>query len=184
MQDLFDILLSDLRDSVVQFNRLLWAGLLFALGCHFYVVEPYFRYKADRQRASRQIVEKTSDRDELTNELSRIEGPIHTVHETLASVRAKVSGYPDHLRARLPEIRDAVQRGSSLNVGQQQGPARVGNFPVPLAVTNFEAGVRWYVEAWFQSLTSDLEQGVALPLSKIDPNGPSEWKGNADKAIQ
>ena len=42
MPDLLDVLFDDLRDSVRRFNRLLGAGLLFAVVCHFCVVEPYF----------------------------------------------------------------------------------------------------------------------------------------------
>lgn len=49
MPQIFDILFDDLRSNRDKINRVLGAGLLFALIVHFYVLEPYFEYK-DRER--------------------------------------------------------------------------------------------------------------------------------------
>jgi hypothetical protein len=185
MPDLFDTLFSDLRDSVTAFNRLLGAGLLFALVCHFYVVEPYFRHKAEEQRFRDDLVQKTNSVDELVQELKRLEPLTQSATQTLADVRAQIRGYPDHLRACLPEIRRAVVSGSDSFAGQQQAPTRVADFLMPSKIKDFEAGVRWYVETWFSNLTARLEQGMVRPVSEIEVGtGPLSLKEKANQASE
>jgi hypothetical protein len=96
----------------------------------------------------------------------------------LAGVREQIHEYPAHLRDRLPEIRDAIKGGGSGD--GQTAPRRVGGFHMPEGIKDFEAGVRWYVDAWFESLVQTLEDGV---VDQLDENQLEGMQAKARQAV-
>lgn len=183
MAQLFDVILNDLRSNKKNVNRLFGVGILFVLFCHFYVVEPYFEYKA-QERETRKALEDVEDRlSQLTEQLKHIRPASKRAHKTLSDIRRRIEGYPDHLRNMLPEIdralkaRPSLQRyqGSSqafqarqpIQQYQRNIPVQAGRIILPPQITTFESGVRWYIEKWFSDLIVELEQEVVNPVIKL-----------------
>lgn len=162
MADLLDILFNDFRSSKKMVNRLLGIWMLFALVSHFYVVEPYFRYKPQ----------------ELVQ--SELREYAKSVEITLKGIDKDVISYPDHLR----KVRRRIIRSFKNNLpskynnqASNQYPKIyyeklyqiessekivVGDITLPAEI-NFDEAVGQYVRKWFSNLITKLNAAVSKP---------------------
>ncbi len=108
MPQLFDVLFNDLRGSKRNVNRLMGAGIVFVLLCHVYVVEPYFRFKAQEKKAQETLRTVEDKREALWNQLQKTKQVSQSVRDALSRIQEEIAGYPDHLRKTLREIHEAV----------------------------------------------------------------------------
>ena len=120
MAELFDILLAELRSGKSSVNRIAGIGALFALLSHFYVVEPYFHYKAKEGSARAALPAVTQKVEATTAEIGRIKNLSTQIRESLDSIGKDIDGFPDHLREMLPRLQEALQRPqSNPRIGEQ-----------------------------------------------------------------
>lgn len=183
MAQLFDVIFSDLRSSKRNLNRLLSAGIIFALVGHFYVVEPYFEYKAQERKAKRTLETGRENLEGLSNRLKRIAGVQRNAENGLSRIRNRIRDYPDHLRQKLGEIDRAVSAPPSLS-RQQSARSRVGEFVLPAQVRTFEEGVRWYMETWFTDLLADLRRSVVMPVLQLLEVPLSSGKSDLERTAE
>jgi hypothetical protein len=188
MEQLSKVIQADLRSSKNRSNRLLGVGIVFAMLAHFYVVEPYFAYKAQERSAARTLASAEKKLKELSEQVAGIEQVNKQADSALNEMLARIERYPDHLRQMLPRIDEALlTREASENMqrreapateqarqsgftveGQQQGLSRrINGVELPPHITEFEDAVRWYIEHWFKDLLSDLENRVVRPILKL-----------------
>lgn len=147
MTELFDILFTDLRSSKKSINRLLSIGILFALFGHFYVVKPYFPYKAkERSQAELRDVVKKLRKD---------------IKDTLGDIEYQIEAYPAHLREVQNKIYDTIYPNPSSK------PLPVGKIIIP-PDTTYENGMHLYVEHWFSNLLDKLNNEVANKVSDLN----------------
>jgi hypothetical protein len=190
MAELFDILLTELRSAKSSVNRIAGIGALFALLSHFYVVEPYFHYKAKEGSARAALPAVTQKMEATTAEIGRIKHLSVQIRESLDSIGKDIDGFPDHLREILPRLQAALQRPrSSRSAGEQpflqnqiqlpqaqtslqQSPLPPANSPaadlelyLPPQVQTFEEAVRWFSEDWFEHLLDRVDQELVTPLA-------------------
>lgn len=167
MTQLFDVILTDLRSSTKNVNRLLSLGILFALVGHFYVVEPYFQYKSQERAEKKALEEKENEVKQLSDQLDRIKSLSQGANNTLAEIEKRIDGFPDHLRNMLEKIQQALLSRPSSPASQTGAPSRVEGISIPPQITTLEKGAPWYVEKWFNDLIFDLESGVVKPVLKL-----------------
>ncbi len=119
MSQLFDVLFDDLRSNKTRMNRLLGAGLLFALIAHFYVVEPYFEYKEKERILARSLSEKDAQCKVLSDRLTHLTDLNQKIKTNLKDIKDKIENFPEHLRGILKEIWDVLSsKTSSLTPNQ------------------------------------------------------------------
>jgi hypothetical protein len=174
MSDLFKTILGDIRAAKNRFNRLLGVGTIFILLGHFYVLEPYFAYKAQEVRVRQALTEREETLGKLSDQVERTKRASEKAHATLAELRRRIEQYPDHLRNTLPEIDRAVRTGPAVQSFAQTAPVQVSEMVVPPHIKTFEAGVQWYVEQWFEQLLTDLQNGVVNPIAELELDGKGE----------
>lgn len=104
MPQLFDVLFDDLRSSKKHVNRLLGAGLLFALIAHFYVVEPYFEYKKQEPRLKKSLDNKKIQFDQLSDQSEHITNLSQNIKANQTTIENKIKDFPQHLRGILSDI--------------------------------------------------------------------------------
>jgi hypothetical protein len=188
MDELFKVILNDVRTSKNRVNRLLGVGIIFVLLGHFYVVEPYFAYKVQEGEVRQALIDTENNLTKLSNQVDRMKGVRAQAHATLAELRQRINNYPDHLRDTLWEIDRAVGTTTSTQPFQQTSPVRVNGIPLPSQIKTFEAGVRWYVEQWFEQLITDLQDGVVKPILALEHGREAEGglrlKGLAQEALE
>lgn len=171
MGDLFKTILGDVRAGKNRFNRLLGVGTIFVLLGHFYVLEPYFAYKAQEVRVRQALSEREETLAKLSDQVERTKRASAQAHATLAELRRRIENYPDHLRDTLQEIDRAVRTGPAVQPFLQTAPVQVRGMLVPSHIKTFDAGVQWYVEQWFEQLLTDLQNGVVNPISELELDG-------------
>jgi chaperonin cofactor prefoldin len=171
MPQLFDVLFDDLRGSNRNVNRLMSAGIIFVLLCHFYVVEPYFRSKAD-ERAGRTTLENVlKEQKALSNQLQEAKQVSSDVREALSRIQGDIEAYPRHLRDRLKEIHRAVSTEADQTRQAPPSTIQIGDFRMPSQIKSVEEGALWYIEAWFNALVADLEKTVVDPIVALKIEG-------------
>ncbi len=164
-----DVLFTDLRASKKSFDRILAVGLLLAAIGHFYVVEPYFHYKARERQVQEKIEAKKALQQQLGEHLDKIQRSKKGVDRTLTGVRRQIDGFPDHLRSTIPKIGQVVRSASASMAAQSGVPARqIDGFSVPSTITSLEKAVPWYINEWFGRLLTTLRDGVVTPLQKLE----------------
>ncbi|CAG0942801.1 hypothetical protein BROC_02009 [Candidatus Brocadiaceae bacterium] len=196
MPQLFDVLFDDLRSCKNKVNRLLGAGLLFALIAHFYVVEPYFEYKEQEPRLKKSLDEKKIQFDQLSGQAERIANLSQNIKANQANIENKIKDFPQHLRGILSDLWNVFHSESSSNTSnrsthiqqsapvqqsiniqqpianmplnvQQSGSIKIGDFFLPSDVTTFNNGVHWYIETWFNNLLNDIREGIEEPIKQV-----------------
>jgi hypothetical protein len=190
MAELFDILLAELRSAKSSVNRIVGIGALFALLSHFYVVEPYFQYKAKEASARAALPAVTQKMEATTAEIERIKQLSTKIRKSLDSIGKDIDAFPDRLREVLPRLQAALQRPRSdrsaneqpflqnqtqrpqAQVPLQQSLMPAANSPaadlalnLPPQVQTFEEAVRWYSEDWFEDLLARVDQELVTPLA-------------------
>lgn len=129
MPQLFDVLFDDLRSCKNKVNRLLGAGLLFALIAHFYVVEPYFEYKEQEPRLKKSLDEKKIQFDQLSGQSERITNLSKNIKANQTTIENKIKDFPQHLRGILSDLWNFFHSESSPNTSNRsthiQQPAPV-----------------------------------------------------------
>jgi hypothetical protein len=156
MSQLFDVIFTDLRSSKKSVNRLLTLGILFFLVGHFYVVEPYFHFKAQKL-------------DLL--ELSKI---VKTLPEILNNIQNQVDKYTVHLKDVKAQILNALWSR------QPSDTLQIGKITLPIKNKNFQEAVGLYVEKWFPNLIEKFK----MPISQLEDFGTVTGDaGNFRKAI-
>lgn len=212
MGELFDILLTELRSTKSSVNRIAGIGALFALLSHFYVVEPYFHYKAKEGSARAALPSVTQKMEATTAEIGRIKHLSTQVRESLDSIGKDIDGFPDRLREMLPRLQAALQRPrSDRQIGEQpflqnqiqqpqiQAPLQQSQFPpanspavdleldLSPQVHTFDEAVRWYSEDWFDHLLGRVDQELVTPLAArsetITPEQTSALAQTAQGAV-
>lgn len=168
MTKLFEVMLNDLRLTKKNFNRLLSVGMLFALFGHFYIVEPYFRYKAQERSAGRELKGKQTKFKELSKQLSRLDEANKGIDSALREIKNQIQKFPDHLQSMLPKIDNAVSSTLSFQAYQQSRPRNIESIAFPPGVTTFQDGVRWYTKNWFSNVIAQLEEGVIKPVLGLE----------------
>ncbi|MCF6149429.1 MAG: hypothetical protein E3K37_12315 [Candidatus Kuenenia sp.] len=113
MPQLYDILFNDLRSGKNKVNRLLGAGILFALIAHFYVVEPYFEYKDQEPRLKKALDEKKIHFDQISGQSERIANLSQDIKASQTTIENKIKDFPQHLRGILSDIWKVFLSGSS-----------------------------------------------------------------------
>ena len=89
-----------------------------------------------------------------------------TSHQALETIRGKIAGFPDHLARTLPRIDQAISSRPSVQTPIQSNmPASVGDLSIPSEIRTLDAGVRWYVAAWFNGLL--VTQPPFIPKSSL-----------------
>lgn len=174
MEELFKLILSDVRASKNRMNRLLGVGIIFVLLGHFYVVEPYFAYKAQEGKVRQTLIDTEKNLTKLSGQVDRMKKASTQAHATLAELRQRISNYPDHLRDTLREIDRAVRTSTSTQPFQQSSPAQVNGIVLPSQIKTFEAGVRWYIERWFERFITDMQDGVVKPILDLEHGREAE----------
>jgi hypothetical protein len=162
MAQLFDVLFSDLRSSKRSLNRLLTLGILFILIGHFYVVEPYFPYKAQERNIHDEKKLLKQQEQELLGRLENIKGVSQGVEKTLTDIQKQIDAYPTHLGEMRPKIDGALQSGSS------SAPLQFGEISLQPPIKTPEEGVRKYIEAWFINLIEKINNGIEAEVSKLN----------------
>ncbi len=173
MAQIFDVFLNDMRLVKKNFNRLLTVGLIFALFGHFYVIEPYFRYKAEEKNSVQKLEQKQIQLEKLSTQQNQLDETSRSSNSSLQDIRVKIQGFPDHLQAMLPEI-DAIVTSPTLSTPSVSPHQYYANSPEPPVsisfppeVTTFEEGVRWYTKNWFGEIVTELEEKVINPVLKL-----------------
>ncbi|MFZ5765361.1 MAG: hypothetical protein ACOY4H_07160 [Thermodesulfobacteriota bacterium] len=188
-----DPVLNEYRAGVREINRLVLIGLLFALAVHCYVIEPYFLYKKQEQALQDALPAMEQSITTLLAEEERIRVAHQSVADALQQIRDALQRFPDQLRSALPEIAASLDRRRSGRAGQpadgmppvyqfnqyMQQEAPPDMIAVPAEITDFEAGVGWYINRWFAGLLAELEERVVKPVALLDQGE----KGNA-RALQ
>jgi hypothetical protein len=140
MAQLFDVIFDDLRSSKKSVNRLLSIGILFALIGHFYIVEPYFQYKA-QEHIWLEMREK-----------------IKEVSESLFKIQQQVKDYPDHMQKVKDQIWDVLLSGPASDALQ------IGEITLPIKKKNiddaFKGAVGLYVKNWFPNLIEQFKKPI------------------------
>jgi hypothetical protein len=152
MTQFFEIIFGDLRSSKKSVNRLLSIGILFALLGHFFVVEPYFPFKAQEHKQTK-----------LRDNVIAIK---KSILDTLDTVEFQIETYPAHLGQVRQKVYDAIWLEPSSE------PLPVGRITIP-ADTEFKDGMRYYVENWFSNLLDELNNGIVIKVSERQ-NGNEE----------
>ncbi|GAG15370.1 unnamed protein product, partial [marine sediment metagenome] len=168
MTKLFEVMLNDLRLTKKNFNRWLSVGMLFALLGHFYIVEPYFKYKAQERTAGLELKEKQIKFKELSERFNRLDEANKGIDSALKKIKTQIQGFPDHLQSMLPRIDNAVSSTLSSQIYQQSRPRYIENITFPPEVTTFQDGVRWYTKNWFSNVITQLEEGVIKPVLGLE----------------
>lgn len=186
MPQLFDILFNDFRSARGKVNRILGAGLLFALIAHFYVVEPYFEYKRQETRLKEILFEKRKQINLLSERSERMVNLSENIKRNQKNIEDEVKHFPQHLRGRLSDIRKLFHPESSSNsseqvthiqqsaVIQQSGDIRelkykkIGDVSLPSDITTFNDGVDWYIKTWFDDLLEDIKKRIEEPIKQTD----------------
>jgi len=167
MEQLFEIIFTDFRSSKKNVNRLLSVGILFAIVGHFYVVEPYFQYKIQENNATKALDVKKKQLNQLTESLNSMKGVSEEAGKILKNILEKIADFPDHLRDMLPKIKEAVESGPVSQAMQREAPSQFRGIDLPLHITTFEAGVRWYIENWFNNVVNELKTKVVDPVLQL-----------------
>jgi type II secretory pathway component PulM len=187
MADLADVLFSDLRASRQTLNRLLSGSIIFALLGHFYVLEPYFQYKAQERKANAELQSARKEHAKLEKQLPKIRAANKQAKNALESIDSRIQEYPNHLRDTLPKIAQALRAREEIGLLEQIDPrflvpphmvpdliqavqqrrSRVSELDLPPHITEFEQGVRWYIENWFEALIKDIREQVNQPLLSL-----------------
>ena len=211
MAELFDILLAELRSAKSSVNRIAGIAALFALLSHFYVVEPYFHYKAKEVSARAALPAATQKMEATTAEIGRIKQLGTQIRESLDSIGKDIDGFPDRLRQVLPRLQAALQRPRSTRpaggqpflqnqiqqqaqVPLQQSQIPAANSPaadleidLPAQVQTFDKAVRWYSEEWFKHLLARVNQELVSPLAAgsetITPEQTTSLEQTAQTAV-
>ena len=168
MEQLFEVIFADFRSSKKNVNRLFSVGILFALIGHFYVVEPYFQYKIQERNATEALDVKKEQLNQLTDNLNSIKDVSQEASKTLNNIRERISNFPDCLRAVLPKIAQALRSGLTFQHLQREAPSRFEEISLPPHITSFEAGVRWYIENWFNDVVNELKTKVVDPVLQLE----------------
>lgn len=168
MPELFDVLFDDLRSSKNKVNRLLGAGLLFAMIAHFYVVEPYFEYKGQERKLSEVLSKQKTQFEQISSQFKIISDLNQKVSRTLNDVWGQIEGFPDHLHGMLPKIEDAISTEPPSQAYQQSMPARNEDLSLPPNIKTFDPAVRWYIETWFNDLVTRLKDEVVTPIIRVN----------------
>ena len=211
MAELFDILLAELRSAKSSVNRIAGIAALFALLSHFYVVEPYFHYKAKEVSARAALPAATHKMEATTAEIGRIKQLGTQIRESLDSIGKDIDVFPDRLRQALPRLQAALQRPRSTRpaggqpflqnqiqqqaqVPLQQSQIPAANSPaadleidLPAQVQTFDKAVRWYSEEWFEHLLARVDQELVSPLAAgsdtITPEQTTSLEQTAQTAV-
>lgn len=178
-----DIILKDIQETTKSFDRIVTAGLLFALLGHLYVVEPYFLYKEGGRAIASELQERQDEVQGLLDQLARLEATQKGIDQALRDIKNRIRSFPDHLREMLPEIQRNLSGGSPYHESQQIPPYPFQeNAPYqqalshsletilafPPEVKTFDEGVRWYTNSWFSQTIEELKERVIDPTSRIE----------------
>lgn len=119
MPQLYDVLFDDLRSSKNSVNRLLGAGLLFALIAHFYVVEPYFEYRKEEPSLKIKLDEKKKQCDQLLEQSVRITNLSQNIRTNQTNIEKEIKEFPQHLRGILSDLGKVFPPESSSGASKQ-----------------------------------------------------------------
>ncbi|MFO0795712.1 MAG: hypothetical protein U0586_16805 [Candidatus Brocadiaceae bacterium] len=119
MPQLYDVLFDDLRSSKKSVNRLLSAGLLFALIAHFYVVEPYFEYRKEEPSLKIKLDEKKKQYDQLLEQSERITNLSQNIRTNQTDFEKRIKEFPQHLRGILSDLGNVFPPETSSNTSKQ-----------------------------------------------------------------
>jgi predicted nuclease with TOPRIM domain len=193
VSQLLDVLFDDLRSCKNKVNRLLGAGILFALIAHFYVIEPYFEYKEQEPKLKKSLEEKKFQFDQLTGQSERMINLGQNIRTSQANIENKIKSFPQHLREILSDLWNVFHSDSSSNTSgqsthaqrsapvqqsidtqqlfanmppnvQQSVSVKIGEFFLPSDITTFNDGVHWYIETWFHEVLSDIRKEIEEPI--------------------
>lgn len=167
MPVLIDVLFSDLRAAERSFKRLVAAGAVFAFVGHFYIVEPYFRYKRQEAAARVSIHETERAVGDLEGSVTRLAQLHERAQNTLDQIRDRIRRYPDHLRGILGEISQLPWERTP-RVQQRAARAFSDGVVLPDSVGTFEEAASWYVDHWFTTLVDDLQSGIVQPVLELE----------------
>ncbi len=184
MMELDDLVLNDLRSTQKAVTRIVSVGVFFILFCHFYVIEPYFRYKS-RELAAVQTISRVEQKVEHINaDVAEIKRISDEMTRRLKGMEKEIDVFPDRLRDELPRIQAAVERNVSSPqepraMMQQSAPIQgfqsPGFFPdLPAGIQSFEKGVQWVFENWFAQLAERIQVELVGPLGAI-PGQFGDW---------
>ncbi len=194
MSSYSELIMNDFLAAKRNFNRLVRIGLIVTLFCHFYVVEPYFLYRAEEKAASEGLREGQTRIRELSAQLAQLKKTLDDVHLALEDIKERIRSFPDHLRGmlpvlerqlssqRLPERYERIYRQSASPAQQYRmnAPPEQPGIPadMPPQIKTFEEAVRWYTSRWFDGLIKELDEKVIRPVLDIGTGSPD---GTAEK---
>jgi hypothetical protein len=171
MAQIFDVFLNDLRSTKKNFNRLFTIGLIFTLFGYFYIIEPYFRYKAEEKNSAQKLAEKQIQLKDLSTKLSQMDETSRKIYSSLQGIRERIQEFPDHLQEMLSRIDNIGSSTPSASRIQNQldlpEDNRSAGISFPLEVNTFEGRVRWYTKNWFSQVITELEESVINPVLKL-----------------
>ena len=168
MEQLFEVIFADFRSSKKNVNRLFFMGIVFALVGHFYVVEPYFQYQSQERNATEALDAKKEQLNQLIESLNSMKDVSQEASKTLNNIRERIGNFPDHLRAVLPKIAQALRSGPTSQHLQREAPSRFEGISLPPDITLFEPGVSWYIENWFNDVVNELKTKVVDPVLQLE----------------
>jgi len=200
MSNYSSLLMNDLTAAKRNLNRLIKAGLLLTLVCHFYVIEPYFLYRAEEKSASERLEAGQARIRELSHQLAGLKEAVKGVHTGLEDTKERIRAFPDDLRAMLPLLQRQLSSPRlsgrfEQNYQQSVSPDRQfqRNAPferrgtllnMPEEIKTFEEAVRWYTNQWFDGLIKELNEKVISPVLEIrtgSSNDTAEKLSNLSK---
>lgn len=162
MEQLFDVIFTDLRSSIKHMNRLLNLGILFILVGHFYVVEPYFPYKAQERMLDDEEKPLKQQEQELLDQLDNLKSVSQGVEKNLTDIQQQIDVYPAHLGEMKLKIDSALKSGPS------SAPLQFGEISLQPPLNTPGEGVRNYIEAWFSNLIEKIKNGIEAEVSKLN----------------
>lgn len=179
MPDLLDTILQDFRDSKRKVNRHLSFGIVFSLVCFFFILWPYFQYKAQQESAQQAGQYLEAELQTLNESLTHIKRLKIDARNSLQEVQAQIRGLPDHLhREALPEIAEIINSDSlnrpqiqqRLQIQQVQSTGSPGEIHIPPGITDFNEAVNWYIRNWFNNLVTQIEDSLIATIALIIPS--------------
>lgn len=179
MTRLFNTVMQNFKSTQRTTQRYLGLGFVFALLCFFYVVEPFFIYTANQEKAEESLEQIQTELESSAKQLKEISSVNEQTQKTLGDMEERIREYPDHLNQEvLPQLYDQFyeqeERYSQDNYDtqqmqqQMQNSSRSEHIWVPSDINEYHEAVNWYVQNWFQAIIDDLKSGITEPISGLE----------------
>lgn len=166
MTENHEMLLNDLRSLAKGFNRSLVVGMLFVIIGHFYVVEPYFKYIAQKNI----LTEMLNEKEPLLRDMSKRQMEMANVMEkanlSFRKTENDIYDFPNQLRKALPKIKEVFEGGNGNIVVQSASAENIDDMYIPSNIKNYGDAVRWYISEWLDRTTVSLEKQAIIPLAE------------------